>query len=115
MAGGLRAQSVTDYLKTLPGADTRPESQPISADEMAALAGDYVYGAGADQRITIAVSNNALTFTRVGRSGRGLTHAGDRRFFPVGAPLVRITFRRSATGMTLTVHDPDLVLEAKRT
>lgn len=115
MAGGARAQAVADYLNTLPGADKRPDVQPLTAEQMAALTGEYVYGAPADERITIAVSNNALSFTRSGRPSRGLTHVGDRAFFPVGAPLVRIRFRESATGMTLTVHDPDLVLEARRT
>jgi hypothetical protein len=114
MAGGARAQAVTDYLKTLPDADKRPDSQPLTAEEMAALAGEYGYGTTADERITISVSNNALVFTRIGRSGRGLTHVGDRAFFPVGAPRVRIRFRESPTGMLLTVHDPDVVLEARR-
>jgi hypothetical protein len=114
MAGGPRAQAVVDYLRTLPGADKRPDAQPLTAGQLAALTGEYVYGAAADERITIAASNNALSFLRTGRSARGLTHVGDLAFFPVGAPLVRITFRESPTGMTLTVHDPDLVLEARR-
>jgi hypothetical protein len=114
-AGGPQAQVVVDYLKTLPGADKRPETQPLSAEEMAALAGDYVYGPAADERIAIAVSNNALQFTRSGRVGRGLAHIGDSTFFPAGAPLVRIRFRESQGAMTLTVHDPDLLLEARRT
>jgi hypothetical protein len=115
MAGGPRAQAVTDYLKTLPGADARPATQPLTAEQMAELAGDYLYGSSADERVTIAVSNNnALTFARIGRPARGLAHIGDRTFFPVGAPLVKIRFRASASGMTLTVHDPDLVMEAVR-
>jgi hypothetical protein len=101
-------------LKGLPGADTKPDTQPIQAAELTALAGDYVYGTAADERITIAVSTSGLTFTRAGRAGRGLTHVGGRAFFPVGAPLVRIRFREASGGMTLTVHDPDLVLEARR-
>jgi hypothetical protein len=115
MAGGAQAQSVVDYLKTLPGADARPASVPIAAEQLAALTGDYPYGAGADERITIAVStNSALTFARVGRSPRNLVHIGDNTFFPVGAPRVQIKFRKSTSGTTLTVHDPDLVLEARR-
>jgi len=117
MAGGPRAQAVTDYLKTLPGADARPASQPITPEQMAELAGDYVYGPGVDERITIATSNNAnsaLTFTRPGRGSRGLTHVGDRTFFPVGAPKVQIKFRTSASGVTMSVFDPGLVLEARK-
>ena len=114
MAGGARAQAVTDYLKSLPGADARPDSQPLTADEMAALTGEYIYGAAADEHITISVTNSALVFTRSGRTGRGLTHVGERAFFPMGAPRVRIRFRESPAGMTLTIHDPDQVLEARR-
>jgi hypothetical protein len=114
MAGGAAAQGVADYLKTLPGADRRPETQPITAEALSALTGEYVYGAGPDERIAIAVASGALTFTRLGRSARGLVYVGDGSFFPVGAPLVRIKFVEGATGRVLTVHDPDLVLEARR-
>jgi hypothetical protein len=115
MAGGPRAQAVTDYLKTLPGADARPASQPMTPEQMAELTGDYVFGSGPTERVAIAVSsNNLLTFTRVGSSGRNLVHVGDRTFFPVGAPLVKVRFQSSPSGMRLTVHDPDLVLEATR-
>lgn len=114
-AGGPRAQGVAEYLKTLPGSDQRPASQPLTADEMAALTGDYTFGSGADDRVVISISNNVLQFTRQGRNSLRLTHVGDRAFFPPGAWLVRIRFRESPVGMTLTVHDPDLVLEARRT
>jgi hypothetical protein len=114
-AGGPRAQAVADYLKTLPGADRRPDSQQLTPEELAALTGDYVFGSAADDRITISISNNnVLQFTRPGRSARGLTHVGDRAFYPIGAPLVRIRFKASPTGMTLTVFDPDVVVEAVR-
>ena len=114
MAGGAQAQAVTDYLKTLPGADARPATVPLTPEQMSALTGEYIYGSGADQRIAIGVSNTWLTFTRTGRPARNLAHVGDNTFFPVGAPKVQIKFRRSGSSATLTVHDPDLVIEAKR-
>jgi hypothetical protein len=114
LAGGPRAEAVAEYLKALPGADARPASTPISPEQLAELAGQYVYGPGSSERIAIAVSKNTLTFTREGHIARGLTHVGDRAFFPVGAPSVRIAFRPTAEGMTLTIHDPDLILEARR-
>jgi len=112
-AGGARAQAVADYLATLPGADRRPATQPISAEEMTALVGEYVYGSGADERITIATATSGLTFLRRGRTVRNLVHVGDRVFYPVGATRVQIRFQAITTGTMLTVHDPDLVLEAK--
>ena len=112
-AGGARAQAVADYLATLPGADQRPGSQSISAEQMDALVGEYVYGAGPDDRILIATATTGLTFLRKGRTVRNLVHLGDRVFYPVGATRVQIKFRSGVTGVTLSVHDPDLVLEAK--
>lgn len=114
-AGGERAKAVAEYLKTLPGADARPASKPLAAAEMARLTGEYVYGAAADERITIAVQNDVLWFTRGSGSRRGLTHIGDLAFFPVGAPQARIRFRETTGAVTLTVHDPNLILEARRT
>ena len=114
LAGGPRAQPVAEYLKTLPGADARPLSKPIPAEQLAELAGQYVYGAASDERITIAVSSNTLTFAREGHSARGLTHVGDLAFFPVGAPSVRITFRPVTGGFKLSVRDGNVIVEASR-
>jgi len=113
-AGGAQALPVVEYLKTVPGADAPPASQPILPEALAALAGTYVFGAAADERVVIAQTRVALTFLRVGGSARNLVHRGDREFFPVGAPKVRIQFRDSPGALTVTVHDPDLVIEARR-
>lgn len=113
--GGPASQAVADYLQTLPGADRRPDTVPITPDQMATLTGEYVFGPGADESIAISIANNALTFARKGRAARGLTHVGDFAFFPAGAPLVRVRFTASTGGMTLIVHDPDRVLDARRT
>lgn len=115
-AGGARARAVVEYLQTLPGADQRPATQPISADDLSALTGDYVFGSGPDERIVIALSTNgSLTFQRTGRMVRDLGHVGDRVFYPAGAPRVQIRFQSASAGVTLTVVDGDLLLEARRT
>lgn len=115
LAGGPASQPVADYLKTLPGANTRPDTQPITPDQAKSLAGDYAFGTRAEERITIAVSaTNAITFTRAGRTARNLTHVGDLAFYPSGAPLVRIRFHTSGSTMAMTVHDPALILEATK-
>lgn len=111
-AGGPQSQPVADYLKTLPGANKRPELQPTTPEQVASITGDYVFGPRADEKLTIATgTNNTLTITRSGRSARNLMHVGELAFFPTGAPLVRIRF----SGSTLTIHDPELVLTATRT
>ena len=115
IAGGTRAQPVADYLKTLPSADSRPDSRPTPPEDLAELPGEYVFGSAASERITIGVSsNNILQFTRSGASARNLTCVGTRAYFPVGAPRVRIEFRAVSPGFVLRVLDPDLVLEARR-
>jgi hypothetical protein len=104
-----KAQGVVRYLDEL--GDAGPaQSVPITAEEMAALTGTYVFGSGSGDRIEISVANTALHFQRVGSDARGLVHVGEKAFHPVGAAAVRIRF----TEKQLTVHDPDVVLTANK-
>jgi hypothetical protein len=113
-AGGAAAAPVLQYLQSLGDADA-PPTAPISDDERASLAGTYVFGSGANDRIEVTFDKGALMFLRKGTTARGLVHVGDRAFHPIGAAAVRIRFTAAATrGMTLTVHDPDLVVTARR-
>lgn len=113
MAGGEAAAPVVEYLKTLPASDIRPGTA-ISPEELAALEGTYVFGAGADHHVVIAQNKVGLTFLRAGTTARNLVHTGNRTFFPVGAPKVAIRFAGDTARMRLTVHDPDPVLTAER-
>jgi hypothetical protein len=112
-AGGAGAEPVRKYLESLGDADA-PPSAPISDNELSALAGVYVFGVGASQKIEITVAKGQLTFTRVGTVGRTLIHKGDRVFHPIGAAAVQIRFQSAGSSMLLTVYDPDLVLTARR-
>jgi hypothetical protein len=109
-AGKTAAEPVLHYLETLGDAGS-PAAVPITADEMAALAGRYVYGGGPRDRIEISIVKNSVQFQREGSDSRGLIHMGDRTFHPAGAAAVRIRF----TEKRLTVHDPDVVLTATKT
>jgi hypothetical protein len=108
--GGARAVPVLRYLESLGDADA-PPTVPLTEPEMGALVGVYFFGDGPADRIEVTFSKGTLIFTRHGSVGRPLYHTGDRVFYPAGASSVRIRF----VGPTLTVHDPDLVLTAKRT
>ena len=69
-----------------------------------------------DNVIEITASDkNQMSFGRPGRFPRGLTHLGSYEFVPMGAEHVRVRFADAAGAMTLTVHDPDVVLTAKKT
>ena len=120
-AGGERANAVTTYLEGLGDADPRLVSEPLSEEDIAALTGTYAYGPGPTERIAIATSTGLrgqrgqLGFTRVKAMMRDLAHRGRREFSPAGAPEVRITFTvEGGRAVALNVHDPDLVLTARR-
>ena len=116
MAGGARAQAVTDYLKTIEGADERPVDKPLTPEDAKKLVGTYAFGVMALQRIEVTANNtNQLSIGRAGRFPRGLTHLGSWEFVPPGGEAVRVRFVAAADGaVTLTVHDPDVVFTAKK-
>ncbi|HEX7797969.1 MAG TPA: hypothetical protein VF456_26585 [Vicinamibacterales bacterium] len=115
VAGGPKAQAVVDYLKTIEGSDDRPVEKPLNSDDAKKLIGVYTYGVTPGMRVEIAGDDrNRLSFGRPGRYPRGITHLGDFTFVPIGAEHVRVRFTEAAGTVTLTVHDPDVVLTAKR-
>lgn len=113
--GGDPARPVLAYLEQLGDADPRLESPALTDAEATALAGTYVFGSGPSERIVIDTLKGNLGFLRTNTSRRGLLQRGPREFSPVGAPSVRIRFAGDAgRAVTLTVHDPDVVLTARR-
>jgi hypothetical protein len=114
-AGGDAARPVLDYLEKTGGADPQPAMVALSEPEQAALVGTYLFGAGATERIVVAVGRMGLTLERSGRSPLRLFHLGDLAFHPPGVPAARIRFERAGDRIVaVTVHDPELVLRATR-
>ena len=114
-AGGERAIAVMTYLEGLGDADPRLVSEALSEDDIAAVTGTYAFGPGPTDRIAVAATKGQLGFTRAQATTRGLSHRGRREFSPAGAPDVRIKFTvDGGRAVALTVHDPDLVLTARR-
>jgi hypothetical protein len=112
--GGAAAKPVVEYLKLIGGADERLTEQPLTPEERAELTGTYAFGVGARDRMEVTVNKNTLMVARTGGVARGLTHLGSYEFCPVGAENVRIRFAESGGAWTLTVHDPDVVVTARR-
>lgn len=112
--GGPQARPVAEYLQDIGGADDSLPQQPLTPAEIGRLTGAYVFGSGPTDQIDITFSNNAVMFGRVGGTARGLFHLGGWVFCPVGAEHVRIRFVDADRGITLTVHDPDVVMTARR-
>lgn len=113
-AGGPKAQPVLEYLKTVDGADDQPVVTPLTDDEAASLVGTYTFGITPADRIEITGVKNQMQLGRPGHYPRGLFHLGGLQFCPMGAESVRITFVDSGGTMVLTIHDPDVVLTARK-
>ena len=112
IAGGANAKPVVEYLKSVGGADETPEEPPLTAEQLNSLAGSYEFGSGADERLDITVLKDRLNIARPAHTARVLMHLGSLEFYPAGSDFVRIVFKATAGGMTLTVRDPDVVLVA---
>ena len=115
--GGPPAHNVLEYLQSLGDADA-PPSPPLSDSDQSAVKGSYIFGRAANQRIDVTTDKGQATWTRAGMTGRPLFNVGDRTFYPLGAPDVRIRFVESAPpadpAITMTVTDSTVVLTATR-
>jgi hypothetical protein len=116
-SGGDKAVDVRRYLESLGDADPAYTPVELSAAEKLAIPGIYVFGAAANDRFEIAEGKQGFpTILRPGGTSRGLVHVGSLQFHPVGAEAVRIRFDLTDGRATaLAVHDPDLVVTARRT
>jgi hypothetical protein len=114
VAGGARAQAVVEYLKSIDGADDKPAVQPLTDADVAKLTGVYTFGVTPADRVEVSATRNQLQFGRPGHYARALFHLGAYEFCPAGAESVRIRFAESAAAMVVTVHDPDVVLTARK-
>jgi hypothetical protein len=112
-AGGEQARAVFDYLQSVGGADADP-AVPFSDADANALKGTYIFGIVANQQIEISFERGQVTWTRRGMTGRPLIYLGERVFYPVGAPSVRIQFAGDEKSMVMTVNDSETVLVARR-
>jgi len=114
-AGREQAKPVLEYLKKVGDADPRIESPALSDEEANALVGSYSYGSEPSAVITIDATKGQLGFLRTNAMKRGLNQRAPREFSPAGAANVRIKFVvENGKATALTVHDPDIVLTAKR-
>lgn len=121
-AGGERAASVFEYLKTLPGADDGPKVLNLEGDALSRYVGQYAADPGGQPRFTVRVQKNQLEFVTEDSSSRRLQCIAPDQFFPTGVPSVRFTFEAgtsvSATGgramAGVSIVDHDLSLRCRR-
>ena len=114
-AGGPPAAAVVSYLESLGDAALPLTDEPLSPDERAMLNGRYVFGDRPRDVFTVETKPNQVALARLGAGPRFLRHLGQLEFVPPGAPAVRIRFERAGDAIVaLTLHDPDVVVRAKR-
>jgi hypothetical protein len=113
-----KAQRVLEYLDTVEGADVPQVNEPMSNEHRKSYLGSYTYGTRTGGTLTVVEMSDGQLGIRAGEGiPRHLFHLGDHTFHPTGAPSVRINFRVNEAGTTesLTIHDAELVLTARRT
>jgi hypothetical protein len=110
-AGGDDAAGVVAYLEDVGGADRRTATVSMSDDERASFAGLFEFGPGADDTLLVEDRSGSLFIQHAGDARRGLTHLGEGRFHPAGAPSVRITV---VPGGPLELRYGGAALEARR-
>jgi hypothetical protein len=113
-AGGAQAEAVLQFLTTLGAPAPAVPIVPLSDDDRTSLEGRYSFGSGPRDAFSVKSQGALWGIQRDGGELRGLTHVGDLQFHPVGTPAVRVRFDRGQAGTTLSVHDPDLVVIAKK-
>lgn len=91
-AGGDASKPVLDYLQSLGDADPKYVDKPITDEEKQLLRGEYTFGAGPNDRLSVGDAMGALSIVRVGGIVRRLFHQGDLEFHPAGAPNVIVRF-----------------------
>jgi hypothetical protein len=115
-AGGEAARPTFAYLESLGDPDTRPKTEPLTAEQKQAYLGRFASPALREGAVEIGINRNGdLTIAINGQSPNVLRYAGDQTFFPSGAPAVRIRFTEAGSGMNaLAIVDHALVLSASR-
>src|SRR5262245_34623158 len=115
MAGGAQAKPVVEYLTQIGGADDQPPLKPMTADERTKLSGTYVFGSDPNDRLNVTIQRENIQIQRPSAAfPRNLNHLGSFEFYPAGAENVRVRFSESSSGLTLTIHDPDVVVTARK-
>ena len=114
--GGEPAAAVVAYLEGLGDADVRATSLDVSEEEQKRYLGDYTFGDGDDDTLTVGLnSRGKLSIRRGERFARVMLRVEPHGFAPGGAPDVRIRFAMTEGKATaVTIHDPEPLLTAVR-
>jgi len=113
-SGEEAAKGVVEYLEELGDADPAPSNAPLR-HMASAFAGIYAWSAHPNDRVEITEEDGTLSLGYGEGFPRTLFHVGDEAFYPIGAQAVRVQFSfEDGRATSLRIHDPDLILDAKR-
>ncbi len=110
------SEALIDYLEELGNADVLDTYGELNSSEKAKYLGDYRYGDGDTEGFSVRLNRrDMISLGKLGAFGGALYQIGDNRFVYNGVTSVEITFQM-ANGhvISLTVHEPDLVLTAMK-
>lgn len=108
-------EKLIDYLKKLGDANGKTYDK-LSEDELPKYLGDYRYGEGEHEGFSVKVNmRKMLSLGKLGKFGGGLHPVGENKFLYNGISSVYITFQVEGDVVkSLTIHEPDLTLVAKK-
>ncbi|MEZ4892513.1 MAG: hypothetical protein R3A50_13840 [Saprospiraceae bacterium] len=110
------SKKLIDYLEGLGTANLRPENLEMSIEDKEKYLGDYRYGDGPNEGLTVKVNmRKMLSLGKLGKAGGGLYQKSPNVFTYNGVSSVEISFKvENGKVLSLTVTEPGLVLTAKK-
>ena len=114
-AGGPPSAAVAAYLESIGDAALPLADEPLAPADRALLDGRYAFGDRPRDVFTVETKPTQVAIARAGVGPRFLRHLGKLEFVPPGAPAVRLRFEREGDRVVaFTIHDPDLVVRARK-
>lgn len=110
------AGQLINYLEALGNADIRPDHKPVTGPDKEQYLGDYRYGDGEKDGLSVKLNMGGnLSLGRLGSGGGALNEKSPQVFSYNYMPSVEIRFNwENDQVVSLTVHEPDLILSAEK-
>lgn len=110
------SNKLLSYLESLGNADIVATNLEMSETEKQKYVGDYKYGEGPEDGFSVKINmRKLLSLGKLGNFGGGLYRKSENTFTYNGVTSVEITFViENDRVISLTVHEPDLTLTAKK-
>ena len=111
-----KAVDVVAFLESIQDANVPYRNEPLDDAARSVCIGEYRFGAGATQRLTVsATPQGSLQIRREGAAfDRALFHLGGLVFHPMGAEAVRIRFAPGTPSPSVAVEDGTQLITARR-